>query len=142
MIIRRLTIVVVVLAGGCVDKGDEVVRIASPDGRHEAVVVERGAGATTSYWYDVCVVAVGEGCTSPMVSATLYDASRNSSAFGVNVRWVNSFQVVVEYATAANVQRKVPEGMPRDEVRVELRNGVVDANAPPGSMLRELNDGR
>jgi len=141
-IFRGYVIVTAAFLGGCVDSGDEVMRTASPDGRHEAVVVEQGGGATTSYWYDICVVPTGGKCTSPMTLVTIYDAARNSNAFGVNVRWASPFQVVVEYESAENVKRRDEEGMPPGEVRVELKAGVIDVNARPGSMRQQLNDAR
>ena len=121
---------------GCSGGGDEVLRVTSPDGRLDGVVVESSAGATTSFLYIVCVVRRNEPCEPRSQAATLYGAARNPSAYGVNIRWADSFHLLVEYASAEkqHLIRSKPGG--HDEIDVQLIPGVVDPTAPPGAMYR------
>ena len=138
MKLRTCLLATLVLVAGCSNGGDEVARVGSPDGRKEGVVIEKGGGATTSYWYDVCVVNTGQECDERTVRVVLYDASRNLQAYGVNLEWIGSARLVVKYDSAARVERKlIPTGL-SDSVRVDLRDGVIDPTAPPGSMGRSL----
>jgi hypothetical protein len=51
-----LPIALALLAGCSLVSRDEVARVASPDGRVEAVLIETNGGATTSFGYEVHVV--------------------------------------------------------------------------------------
>jgi len=131
--------ITLLLLTGCSMQGDEVARIPSPDRLSEAVVVEQGGGATTSFFYVVCLVEKNQACGPSERVATLYDAARNASAYGVNVRWQDGHHLVIEYVSAkraelvGNVSRRGPK------VTVQLNPGVVDATAPAGSMARQAD---
>jgi hypothetical protein len=53
-------------------------RVASPDGRVEAVLVETSGGATTSFGYEVHVVEKGRPAGDRV--AWVYGAGRNAQA--------------------------------------------------------------
>jgi hypothetical protein len=141
MNMRAYVVAALGLIGGCSDGGDEVARLSSPDGRHEGVVIEQSGGATTSYWYDVCVVPSGARCDPTAVRVVLYAALRNSQAYGVNLKWIDSSGLVIEYESAKRVQRKALTPGSSSMVRVDLKAGVVDPVAPPGSMRRSVTKG-
>lgn len=112
---------------GCTP-GDEVARIPSPDHSLVAVVVEDSAGATTDYWYDVCIVRPKEStCDIDIAAAVIYGAQRSGMAYGVDVVWTGDDHVIVSYMTAKRVTKHRPEVRPGDKrVTVELRAGVAD----------------
>lgn len=134
--VRQWLLILIVFLAGCGFSGDEVSRTTSPDKRFDAVVVEDSGGATTAYWYNVCVVPVGDGCTDDVASFVLYDALRNSNASGVNTRWDGSSHLVVTFLSAKRVRKRVVSVSLEGGVAVELRPGVTDPLAPPGSMFR------
>src|SRR3989339_512297 len=65
---------------------DEVVRIASPNNKLDAVLVETNGGATTSYGYEIYVIKRGKK-TSGKPPVYLYGTARNENAYGANLRW-------------------------------------------------------
>ncbi|UPG90272.1 hypothetical protein L2Y96_00440 [Luteibacter aegosomaticola] len=136
MILKKLPILVAILLCGCGRGGDEAARVTSPDGRHDAVVIEDGGGATTSFWYDICVVRVGETCSSKEIALVLYDAGRNASAYGVNIHWDGPYRVRAEYDTAERVQRMEPSPLIEAGVSIDIAPGTIDKTAPPGAMVR------
>jgi hypothetical protein len=116
---------------------DEVERVRSPDGSRDAVLIERNGGATTSFGYEVFVVPhdapVSDGAAGAV--ASLYAATRNAQAYGANLRWLAADSVAVEYLRAreALLHDGVLNGRP-DRLRVVLRAGVEDPQAPSGGM--------
>lgn len=121
---------------------DEVTRVSSPDGRLEAVLVERNGGATTSFAYEVHVIPAG-GSVGEREAVFLYGAIRNPSAYGANLRWLSLDHLRVEYLEAKIGELKHPK-MTADNrtVTVSLAPGVLDASAPPGGMLYNLRGRR
>jgi hypothetical protein len=116
---------------------DEVSRVASHDGRVEAVLVETNGGATTSFGYEVHVVEKGR-LTGNQV-AWLYGAGRNANAYGVNLKWTGDNELVLEYLEAREQTLKQASVNVADRtITVSLRNGVDDPNAPAGGMLYNL----
>ena len=116
---------------------DEVARVQSPDAARDAVLIERNGGATTSFGYEVFVVprdhAVKKGATGAL--ASLYAATRNAQAYGVNLRWQARDTLAVEYLSARDaVVHDSALTRRRDAVRVVLRPGVRDPDAPSGGM--------
>src|SRR6185312_10170544 len=82
---------------------DEVKRISSPDGKTDAVVIEENGGATTSFNY---LVEVGPKSSRHLEKAvSVYGATRNSNAYGVNLRWTDNSNLSVEYLDA----KRAPE---------------------------------
>lgn len=120
----------------CSKSGSEVARVVSPDGKIDAVILESSGGATTSFWYNVCVVPHGTRCDIANSAVILYGASRNDSAYGVNMRWPSNKSLIVEYMRAKNVKiRHATIALGNNLVHVVLHSNVIDAAAPPGGML-------
>jgi hypothetical protein len=119
---------------------DEVARVPHPQANVDAVLVETNGGATTSFGYEVFLLPRGQ---TPKRSghpvATLYGAGRNEHAYGVNLRWVSTDTLAVEYLDAQHVNwlngSVIVGGR---EVNIVLKPGVTDPSAPPGGMLYNL----
>ena len=121
---------------------DEVARAPSPDGRVDAVIFESNGGATTLFGYQVELRERSFWRRSEDV-AYLYGATRNESAWGVNVRWLNDREVRVEYLDAKKVWLNKPNiRLAGREITVVLQAGVEDRTAPAGGMLDNLERGR
>jgi hypothetical protein len=117
---------------------DEVARVVSPSGNIDAVLFETNGGATTSFGYEVYVVAHGaQPSGSPVVS--LYGAVRNQHAYGANLSWSSSDSLDIEYLSAKSAKvntQSQPVGT--QVVHVALREGTTDNAAPSGGMLYNL----
>ena len=112
---------------------DEVLRVASPDGKIDAIVYETDCGAVCSYGYEVWVSPKGLGESEEVAR---FDAAvRNKGAWGVSIKWVNTESISVEYlrADSAKLLRKSVAAN-NQTIEVSLHEGVEDPNAPPGSM--------
>jgi hypothetical protein len=117
----------------------EVVRASSPSGAIEAVVLETNGEAATSFGYIVAVVSPGEQADSTHEVAYLYGARRSDSSYGVNVRWHDSDELMIEYLDARQTEVFQPTFTLGDEdIRVSLASGISDRLAPPGGMLYDL----
>ena len=125
------------LACGCAQSWDEVVRVSSPNGKLDGVVLETSGGAATSYSYQVHIVESGKKAKgdSP-AAASLYGAIRNDSAYGVNLRWESDATLFVEYFKAQRVSQVIGP----TTVKVALRDGIVDPSAPSGGMFYNLRN--
>ena len=139
---RFLGVLLLSLLGGCIATDlshDEVARSTSPDGTTDAIVIESNGGATTSFWYDVCLAPRGGRCTVSDSVAQLYGATRSDQAYGINARWDNDLLLRIEYLQAQ--QTKVlytTATLDGRSIKVVLRPGVRDSSAPPGGMLYNL----
>ena len=137
---RQTLLSVVVLTASCDPGGwswDEVARARSADGARDAVLIERNGGATTSFGYEVFVVPhdapVRDGAQGAV--ASLYAATRNADAYGVNLRWLAGDSLAVEYLHAREALVHDPAvGHRPDRLRVVLHAGVEDPGAPSGGM--------
>ncbi|HJQ68633.1 MAG TPA: hypothetical protein VKA70_06660 [Blastocatellia bacterium] len=142
-VIRFATLLILSLGCNVPLRVGEVARVASPSGRLEAIVIEANTGPKASSSYDVFVVPSGEDHNRGIHVASLYAASRSSTAFGVNLKWDAPEELAVEYlqAHAAEIMKSTAtvEG---EQVTVRLRDGVEDATAAPGSMLDNLKKRR
>lgn len=117
---------------------DEVARVASPDDKLEAVLVETNGGATTSFGYEIYIIPRAAKPRSPAV-ASLYGAVRNENAYGANLRWASSNQLMVEFLDAKLSKLELPHlSVDGREVHVTLRPGTLDATAPAGGMFYNL----
>lgn len=139
---RFLGVLLLLLLGGCIatePSHDEVARSTSPDGTTDAIVIESNGGATTSFWYDVCLAPRGGHCTISDSLAQLYAATRSDQAYGVNVRWASDSLLRIEYLEAQQTKVLQPSAtLGGRSVNVMLRPGVGDTSAPPGGMLYNL----
>ncbi|MEJ2405784.1 MAG: hypothetical protein P8171_16075 [Candidatus Thiodiazotropha sp.] len=118
---------------------DEVQRVASPDGRLDAVLVEVNAGATTSYVYEVYVVPHGVPASdTKRVMARLDGATRNTSAYGATLRWQGQGDLNVEYLQARHIRDLAVDGVTvaGELVRIHLQPGIETPSAPAGGMAR------
>lgn len=117
---------------------DEVARVRAPDGGLEAVLLERNAGATTSFGYEVHIIPVG-GSRGETEVAFLYGTVRNAGAYGANLRWLSSDHLRVEYLETKTSELKRPRVVISGKaVNVSLLPGVLDESAPAGGMLYNL----
>lgn len=109
--------------------------MTSPDGALEAVVNETNGGATTSFGYEVGIRE--KGSRAEVSAATLYDATRNPDAYGVNVRWLDNRTLHIEYFHAKDQfsERWIPL---HGGVSIQMQGGVLDPKAPAGGMLFNL----
>ena len=118
---------------------NQVVVSPSPDGSVVARVFESVGLPTTSIRYEVSVEDTSRYWRERVPIARLYDATRNDQAYGVNLKWESRTVLVVQYLKARDaillhdsvtVSGKV--------VRIELRSGTLDPQAPPGDMNYNL----
>ena len=128
-ILLPLILILLVAACGPVS-GDEVVRVASPDGRIEAVLFETNG---TSFGYEVQVLEKGKKAGDQV--AKLYGAMRNDHAYGANLRWASDTELIVEFLEARDqtLEKGIVRVAGRD-VNVVLKPGVPDPDAPAGGM--------
>ncbi|MEJ2610931.1 MAG: hypothetical protein P8179_12820 [Candidatus Thiodiazotropha sp.] len=118
---------------------DEVQRVASPDGRLDAVLVEINAGATTSYVYEVYVVPQGASANDTTKTMIRLDgATRNASAYGATLHWQDQGNLSVEYLQARHISALATDGVTvaGELVRIHLRPGIETPSAPAGGMAR------
>jgi hypothetical protein len=122
---------------------DEVARVTSPSQRTDAVLIESNGGATTPFAYFIYLVPKGAPVPVRGEVARLIAATRNDQAWGVNLRWDGSAQLLIEYRDARDAQflrDNVLVGT--DSIRIALKDGVVDRSAPPGGMLYNIRNAR
>jgi hypothetical protein len=132
-----LPLALALLAGCGLGFRDEVARVASPDGRVEAVLVETNGGATTSFGYEVHVVEKGQPACDRV--AWLYGAGRNAQAYGANLNWTGENELVIEYLDAyAQRLERATVSVGGRAIKVSLRSGVNDPTALAGGMLYNL----
>jgi len=119
---------------------EEVVRLPSPNGKIDAVVIEINSGATDPCAYEIRIVphSTNPGRNKP--AAFLLGAVRNPSAYGVNLVWLSPARLAVEYDFAKISSLDHPivtiRGSP---VAVELQSGRRDPSAPSGGMGHNLH---
>ena len=118
---------------------DVVARSTSPDGMIDAIVIESNGGATSSFWYDVCLAPSGGTCKVSDSFATLYGAARNDQSYGVDARWANNSLLQIEYLEAKRVTAvHSAASIGGRTINVALRPGIQDSSAPAGGMLYNL----
>jgi hypothetical protein len=121
----------------------EVLRVRSPNGRADAILVELGGGPTTDVVYDVYVVGPGGPARGQNMAAELVEATRNAHAYGAMLRWLSPTEVLVEYYAAQSARVVKQDTVPRlGPVTVTLRAGVQDPTAPAGGMAYNQRRGR
>lgn len=113
----------------------EVVRSPGLGGRVELLIIEASAGATTSYSYDVHLVAAGDDPAEAVMS--INGATRSGKAYGVDAVWTSADHVQVTYWRADSPP---PEPAAKHvtvaghAITVTVLAGKVNRSAPPGSM--------
>lgn len=119
---------------------NEVARVVSPDGKSTALLYElNGPVGKTAFVYKVVLMAGGETQTV----ANLAGATRNDRAYGVDLKWAGNGELDLLYLKAQSAQviaESVPVGA--GKVRVVLKPGITDENAPAGGMLFNLQEER
>ena len=130
----------------------EVVRVTSPDGTLDAVVIESDGGATTSFGYSLNVVVRGKKASSGVKVAALYGAVRNEQAYGVNAKWENPTTLAFEYLKSQEVRaingtvswnyylstHVTAVNIANRKVTILIRPGILDPSAPRGGMAYNL----
>jgi hypothetical protein len=113
---------------------DEVLRVTSPNGRVDAIVFETDCGAPCSFGYEIRIAPKGSRDGEEV--AALDAALRNEHAWGVNLKWVDTDSVSVEYLRADySTLLKQAVDVGGRKIRVSLNKGVEDQGAPSGGML-------
>jgi len=118
---------------------DEVSRVSSPSGILDAVLIESNGGAATSFGYEVRIVPKGKNYKWGVEVASLYGATRNEHAYGVNLKWGTPQKLIIEYyksKTANLIKNKIK--IKNQIIDVSLKGGVVDLGATSGGMLYNL----
>lgn len=105
---RTYPLLLCFLLTGCAFESDEVVRLVSPNGTVDAVVLEGSGNATTAFLYEICLVPHGKACGDEDKVASLYSAARSERAAGVNIRWAGTKRLKVEYLNAKRVPMHRP----------------------------------
>ena len=119
---------------------NEVGRLTDPSGTIDAVIIEINGGATTSFTYDVMITTKGSNAKSGNKVATLYGATRNESAYGVNLKWISNKVLSIEYFDTKSVKsQKDDVTINGNKIQVILKDGIWDKDAPSGGMLYNLN---
>jgi hypothetical protein len=118
---------------------EEVSRATAPGGAIDAVVVETNTGASGAFGYEVHVVTTGTPAREDAHVARLYAAVRSDSAYGVNVRWLNTDELRIQYLRADNATvRESLTVVASRRIRIALDSGVTDLLARRGGMLWNL----
>lgn len=113
----------------------EVVRLASPDARADAVLTEANAGATASFVYRIRVVAHGADWRGVPALAELHGATRNASAYGIDLRWQGPDTVQADYLRARLViAQQATTDVAGRRIALQLRSGIANPAAPAGGM--------
>ena len=117
---------------------DAVASAASPDGRIRAILLETNGGATTSYGYEIELHSALQGGEMPVPVGTLYGAVRSACSYGLNLQWLSSDELAVEFLEADKVVLPDKAVVSGKTVRITSRAGVSDENAPCGGMLASM----
>ena len=113
----------------------EVARVASPDARADAVLTEANAGATASFVYRIRLVAHGADWRAAPALAELHGATRNASAYGVDLRWQDADTLHADYLKARLViAHQATAEVAGRRVALQLRSGIANPAAPAGGM--------
>jgi hypothetical protein len=116
---------------------DEVLRITSPDGKVDAILFEDNCGTPCSFVYEVRIARNGSKLGDTV--ASLEAATRNNTAWGVNLKWSDSQNLSVEYFQSRRAElKKSTVNLAGDTIQVGLHAGVYDSQAPSGGMLYNL----
>jgi hypothetical protein len=111
----------------------EVKRVSSPNGKLEVTLTETNGGAVTSFGYEIRV-GLKHSRRSQAV-ASLYGAVRNAESYGVNLSWSDDHTLLIQYLRAKAVSQTAKTlTLGGQQIRVDVRGGINDPDAPPGGM--------
>lgn len=124
---------------------DEVVRLASPNNRYDAVLIETNGGAATSFGYLVYLLPHKKPFYrhdylfwvpghEQVQAGYLYGAIRNENAYGVNLKWLSPAQLKVEYLECQKAQMSNSLRLGDSFIEVIDKSGILDESAPAGGM--------
>ena len=123
----RFILALLALAGpaGCADLcGNRILhRVASPDGRHMAILFERDCGATTAASYQVSILPAGE---TPSGRGNVFIAEPGRASADrpnepvVEVAWLSPHRLQVRYRHDDRLFERVDQ---REGVQVEYVRG-------------------
>jgi hypothetical protein len=123
----------------CSPNADTVATVKSPDGKVEAILEETNGGATTSFGYIVSLKGLSPE-QKPVRVATLYDATRNETAYGVNLVWRNNQALEIRYWKAETAEIEIPSvSVSGQSITIRFTTGVRDRTAPSGGMDYNLH---
>lgn len=127
---------------GCLDiagptSREAVATVISPDGSIQAVLFETNGGATTSYGYEIELHGSKSG-NNPVMGGSLYGATRSECGYGVNLRWLSSTQLAIQFLEADQADMPATVRVGRRTVQIVPQRGVSDETAPCGGMLANL----
>jgi len=136
---RKIIIAAIVLMLTACISSDEVFRTTAPNGKTDAVLIETNGGATTSFGYEVYITPARESIRHGQKVADFYGATRSESAYGVNVDWISSDQLVLKFFKAHDARILKPEITAENQkIRIALKPDIKDQTAPAGGMLYNL----
>ncbi len=137
-------IVPMIMLSGCLDllgfpERQQVAWANSPDGAVHAILLETNGGATTSYGYEVELHPAQHQNDKPSPAGRLYGATRSSCAYGVNIRWLSSDHLALEFDQADRIKVPPKVDLAGRTITIETRSGISDADAPCGGMAVNTN---
>ncbi len=85
---------------------DPQYEVASPDGRHRAVVFQRDCGATTGFSTHVSILTAGEAFPSEGGNVFAADSMRDpNGVLPLRITWTGDRSILIQRARAAKVFR-------------------------------------
>lgn len=126
---------------------DEVARFISPDNKYDAVVVETNGGATTDWSYLLFIVPRSRHISRYEIRwlpghadcfGYLYGACRNQNAAGVDLKWLNTRTIAVEYLKARHGSIDKTVWVGNQKFVIVNKPGIFNPSAPGGGMLQNL----
>ena len=129
----------VLVSGGCSSVSeDEVARKVSPSGQLVAILTEVDAGATAGFGYKVYIEAPNLGSSRKLV-AHVYDARRNDQAYGLDLKWLSSDRLSIEFYKARWIDFLLFHAETQGQkVSIEVLYNRTNNSAPSGGMLYNL----
>jgi len=120
---------------------DEVSRVSSPNGLVDAVLIESNGGATTSFNYHIFLEREKFFGVEQIKIGNLYGAIRSKNAYGINLKWLNSTTIQLEYLRAKEIRLQLNNvDIQGVTYSIEFHSGVEDTQAPAGGMLYNLRN--
>jgi hypothetical protein len=140
-------LVICVAVAGCFNlagewREEEVGRVTNPGGVVDAVLSVGSAGATTSSLYKVYIVPRRHVISfdADSAAASFDNVTRSDSVSreigGVNLRWVDSATLHIEYIYSHHTRVRVPFVLVGSQpIHIVLQKGVAKPPAPSGGTV-------